>query len=259
MNLANLAFVSALGATTPALPVTQPQALTAPAPTTDAPVPVEEPLARDTRRGTLFHPSRLPLGRFRLGVGGLFDAIDPQAIYGFELRFPHVTVDARYGLGKGFSLTGHLDTILVINEVTVGGGWSQYFGPWSIELGLEAGLFAGTLSEFGFDSTYLAPMYVPRVVAGHSWKDIALSLSLDSMFTFTQTVRVGDLTENVGGGNSFLGARAMFMVENTLPRGGAWYYGVGAMLTRSYYQVWILLPDSPELLGYARVVAGYEF
>ncbi|HEY3497536.1 MAG TPA: hypothetical protein VGK73_22720 [Polyangiaceae bacterium] len=261
MYLANLAFVSALGATAPALapPASHPQAAPGDVATLDQPVAAEEALARDTRRGTLFHPSRPPLGRFRLGVGGLFDAIDPQAIYGFELRFPHLTIDSRYGLGNGFSLTGHLDTILVINEVTVGGGWAQYYGPWSIEVGLEAGLFVGTLNEFGFDSTYLAPMYVPRVVAGHSWKDIAISLSLDSMFTFTQTVRVGEITENVGGGNSFLGARAMFMVENTLPRGGVWYYGVGAMLTRSYYQVWILLPDSPELLGYARVLAGYEF
>lgn len=201
----------------------------------------------------------MPLGRFRLGVGGLYDALDPQAVAGFEVRFPHIALDARFGLGKGFSLTGHFDTILVINEITAGGAWAQYFGPWSLELGMEAGVFVGTLNEFGFDSSYVAPLYVPRIVGGHSWKDIALSLSLDSMFTFTQVLNVGDLSESVGGGNSFLGARLTLMVENTLRRGGSWYYGVGAMLTRSYYQVWILLPDSPELLGYARVLAGYEF
>jgi hypothetical protein len=102
-------------------------------------------------------------------------------------------------------------------------------------------------------------MFVPRVVGGHSWKDIALSLSLDAMITYTQVVSVGDISETVGGGDPFLGARATLMVENTLSRGGIWYYGVGAMLTKSYYQVWVLLPDSPELLGYARVLAGYEF
>jgi hypothetical protein len=233
--------------------------LAADAPVAEAAPQSDEPLARDHCRGTIFHPSRQELGTFRLGVGALYDAIDPDAMFGFEFRFPHVSADARFGLGKGFSLTGHFDTVLVINELTAGAGWSQYFGPWSLEVGLEAGLFFGTLNEFGFSASYLAPMYVPRIVGGHSWKDIALSLSLDAMMTFTQVVTVGDVTEQVGDNVSFLGARATLTVENKMERGGIWYYGVAAMATKSYYQVWILLPDSPETLAYVRLLAGYEF
>jgi hypothetical protein len=254
--LANLLVVSALGAPATALPA--PSALPPPV-AEQAPLALDEPLARDHSRGTVFHPARQAPGTFRLALGALYDAIDPQAMYGFELRMPHLAVDARYGLGSGFSLTGHADTILVINELTVGAGWAQYWGPWSLELGLEAGVFYGTLNEFGFSASYVAPMYVPRVVAGHSWKDLALSLSLDAMMTFTQVVTVGDMSERVGNNVSFLGARATLAVENKLERGGIWYYGIGAMFTKSYYQVWILLPDSPEVLAYARVMAGYEF
>jgi hypothetical protein len=254
-------LVSALGAPAAALPAAQtlpPAPALAPG-AEQAPLTLDEPLARDHCRGTLFHPSRQAPGVLRLGLGILFDAVDPQAMYGFELRVPHVALDARYGLGSGFSLTGHLDTVLVMNELTAGAGWSQYWGPWSLELGLEAGVYYGTLNEFGFKASYTAPMYVPRVVAGHSWKDLALALSVDAMMTFTQVVTVGDITERVGNDSSFLGARATLTVENKLERGGVWYYGIAAMFTKSYYQVWILLPDSPEVLAYARVMAGYEF
>jgi hypothetical protein len=51
----------------------------------------------------------------------------------------------------------------------------------------------------------------------------------------------------------------MLYVENVLPEGAVWYFGLGLLTTRAYYALWLLFPDSPALFTYPRIAGGYEF
>lgn len=212
-----------------------------------------------TTRGFAFHPSAQPYNSFRLALGGLYDAVDPQVMYGYRLRIPQFTVDGRYGLGAGWSLKGHLNTILIINELLVGGSYSWHWQRWSLEAAASVGLYVGKLGHFGFDAVLIAPQYRPELTIGYDLGDVALSLRGSLLLMGPERVRIGEVWGGLDNSNPFVGHSETLYVENALASGSLWYFGLGLMTTRAYYALWLLFPDTPGLYTYPRLVAGYEF
>jgi len=210
-------------------------------------------------RGLAFFPSTPRLHGFRFALGGYYDAIDPQVMYGFNLRVPQISLDARYGLGRGFSLKGHFNSMLVVNELLLGGSYAHRVDRWSFEVSASAGIYLGKLAQFGFDAVLLAPEYRPELSIGYNFGEIAVSFRETLLLMGSERVRVGDVWGGLDNSALFVGHSEMVFVENTTNTDGVWYFGVGAMTTRAYYALWVLFPDSPSLFTYPRVVAGYEF
>ena len=210
-------------------------------------------------RGFSFYPSTPPFKAFRLGLGISYDAIDPQVVYGFNVRVPQITVDARYGLGKGWSLKGHLNSVWVVNELLLGGSFAFNAAPFSLEATASVGLYLGQLGSFSFDANMLSPEYRPELSLGYAFGNVALSLRGSLILMGPTTARVGDVWGGLDNAKVFAGHGEMLLVENALRSGSVWYFGLGLLTTRAYYQVWLLFPDSPSLYTYARAVAGYEF
>lgn len=220
----------------------------------------ESAVARQaTGRGFAFHPSTPPLHAFRFALGGYWDAIDPQVMYGYDLRLPQVSADARYGLGKGFSLGGHFNSMFVLSELTVGGRFAHRADRWSFEGALSVGVYVGKLAQFGFDALLIAPEYKPEVTVGWDLGSIALSLRGTVILMGPERARVGEVWGGFDNSNAFVGHSEMLYVENTTSTDSIWYFGLGAMTSRAYYALWVLFPDSPALFTYPRIVAGYEF
>jgi len=220
----------------------------------------ESAVARQaTGRGFAFHPSTPPLHAFRFALGGYWDAIDPQVMYGYNVRLPQVSLDARYGLGKGFSLGGHLNSMFVLNELTVGGRFAHRADRWSFEGALNVGVYIGKLAQFGFDALLIAPEYKPEVTVGWDLGSIALSLRGSVILMGPERARVGEVWGGFDNSNAFVGHSEMLYVENTTSSDSIWYFGAGAVTSRAYYALWLLFPDSPALFTYPRIVAGYEF
>lgn len=210
-------------------------------------------------RGLAFYPSTPRLHGFRFALGGYYDAIDPQVMYGFNLRAPQISFDARYGLGRGFSLAAHFNSMLVINELLVGGSYARSFDRWSFGVTASAGIYVGKLAQFGFDAVLFAPEYRPEVSIGHDFGEIAVSFRGTLLLMGSERVRVGDVWGGLDNSAFFVGHSEMVFVENTTSTDEVWYFGAGAMTTRAYYALWLLFPDSPSLFTYPRIVAGYEF
>jgi hypothetical protein len=222
--------------------------------------PAQSSVARQAvGRGFAYHPSTPPLHAFRLALGGYWDAIDPQVMYGYPLRFPQVSLDARYGLGKGFSLGGHFNSMFVVSELTLGGRYARRFDNWSVEGALNVGVYLGKLAQFGFDALLVAPEYKPELTFGWDLGSIAISLRGTLILMGPERARVGDVWGGLDNSNAFVGHSEMVFVENTTSTDSIWYFGLGAMTTRAYYAMWLLFPDSPALFTYPRIVAGYEF
>jgi hypothetical protein len=196
---------------------------------------------------------------FRFAIGAFYDAVDPAVMYGLELRLPQFTADARFGLGGGWSIKGHLNTMFVTNELLFGVSRAWEMGRWSIEGSLSAGLYYGKLAQFAFDAQLFAAEYRPEITVGYNLGSVALSLRGSLLLMGPEQVRIGELWGGLDNANFFVGHSEMLYVENTTQAHGIWYFGIGSMTTRAYYQLWLLFPDSPSLYTYPRVVAGYEF
>jgi len=211
------------------------------------------------RRGFAYYPSAPTPGAFRLAIGAYYDAIDPAVMYGMNFRLPQFSMDARWGLGDGWSLKGHLNTMFVTNELLFGGSYAQHLGRWSWEATLSAGIFVGKLGQFGFDALLLSPEYRPEVALGYDMGGIALSFRGSLLLMGPERVKVGEVWGGLDNSSLFVGHSEMVYVENTTDDDSIWYFGAGVMTTRAYYALWVLFPDSPSLYTYPRLVAGYEF
>ena len=225
-------------------------------------LPLGNTLVRDveTARGFVFHPSTPPVNAFRFGVGGLYDAIDPQVMYGIQVRVPQLALDARYGLGAGWSLKGHLNSMFITNELLIGPSFAGRAGRWSFEGAASVGVYYGKLAQLAFDVALISPQYRPELAVGYDLGKIALTVRGSLLLMGPERARVGEIWGGLDNSNLFVGHSEMIYVENpTSSSGGVWYFGLGAMTTRAYYQFWLLFPDSPALFTYARTVAGYEF
>jgi hypothetical protein len=170
-----------------------------------------------------------------------------------------VSVDARFGVGDGWSLKGHFNSMFITTELLLGASYAGHFGKWSLEGTFTAGVYMGKLGQAGFDVVLLSPEYRPELALGYELGTVALTLRGSVMLMGPETVRVGDTWGGLDNSNAFVGHSEMLFVENTTKSNGVWYFGVGSMTTRAYYAMWLLFPDSPALFTYPRVVAGYEF
>jgi hypothetical protein len=212
------------------------------------------------KKGFTFFPSVQDPGAFRFTLGAYYDAIDPSVVYGFNVRVPQISLDARYGLGSGWSLKGHFNSMLITTELLLGASYAWHpAGKWSLEATFTAGAYLGKLGSAGFDVVLLSPEYRPEVALGYELGTVALTLRGSVMLMGPETLRVGDTWGGLDNSNAFVGHSEMLFVENTTSANGVWYFGAGAMTTRAYYAMWLLFPDSPALFTYPRVVAGYEF
>jgi hypothetical protein len=220
----------------------------------------ETPVMRQqSDRGFLFFPSRRQLYAFRWGLGAFYDAIDPQVMYGYVVRVPQVTVDGRYGLRGGWSLAGHLNSMLATTEILLGLGHTWTRERWSFEAMGSVGIYVGTLHEFAFDALLLSPQYRPEVAVGYDFGSIAVSLRASVILMGPISVDVGGVKGGLDNTSIFTGHSEMVYVENTTQGSGIWYFGAGVLTTRAYYAMWALFPDAPALFTYPRLTAGYAF
>jgi len=260
-SLAALASAAALGAhAEPAASIDY--STTAAPPVADTPASPEgtTPVRKQANgKGFVFFPSTTELGAFRFAIGAFYDAIDPAVMYGFNVRAPQLTLDARYGLGSGWAVKGHFNSMFVTTELLLGAGYAGRVGDWTLGGDMSVGIYVGQLAEFGFDATMLSPEYRPELTLGYDFGSIALSLRASLLLMGPERVRVGDVWGGLDNSNAFVGHSEMLYVENTTRSNGVWYFGLGAMTTRAYYALWLLFPDSPGLFTYPRIVAGYEF
>jgi hypothetical protein len=249
----------------------------APAPSAEPPAPSGDVLAPEPQgrltvervaksRGFLFYPSTPNAPAFRFALGATYDAIDPAVLYGVSFRFPQLTLDAIGWLGNGWSLKGHLNTMIVLNELLFGVGYSCNAGPFSLELDASVGVYLGSVGAIvgssglaGFNALFVAPEYRPELTLGYDFGKLAVSLRGSLLLMGPSRARVGDTWGGFDNDHLFAGHSEMLYVENTTKGRSVWYFGAGAMTTRAYYALWVLFPDSPALYTYPRIVVGYEY
>lgn len=211
-------------------------------------------------RDSIFDAGRGTHGDTTIAIGGLVDALDPRAAAGASLRVPQFTMDARFGLGSGWSAVAHLNTILAINELDVGASWAfPIFGKLRGLAQFQTGVFVGMLGSFGFESSIIAPQFRPLVGLSLPAGSMRWSLRGEILFAGPYLATLGDASETLATPPPIANWNIGLIMENLMQNNRLWYAGLVMMGSTASYQNWLLFPDTARYDYYPRVLVGYEF
>src|SRR5262249_11148235 len=148
---------------------------------------IEAEAGADPEAGLLFYPSGPGKNQGRWSVGGVWQ-IAPMFFGSY-----------RRGLGSGFSVDARVQTIIVYNQLGVGGAWATQWGPFSLGVTLHVDGFFGTLGKAlvattQFDSVGWGILIGPGAFAGiQLTNDSWLTLKYEAYLSPYQASKLGDL------------------------------------------------------------------
>jgi hypothetical protein len=225
-----------------------------------APTPSRErPAWAYPERGLTFFPDGPGPGKERWSVGGIWQIA------------PMFTATYMRGLGAGFSVDARLQTIILFNQLNVGGQWAFQAGPISLGVMAHVGGFFGTLGKLfvatsEFDAIGWGIQLIPGAQAGiqiakNSW----LTLQYEAYLSLYQATKLGTLTVSPDAA-SYAGFAVSLVMEYSPKKEGVIYYGVALFNTAANYPIWFNVETrgssetfASQRIWYVGLLAGYEF
>jgi hypothetical protein len=251
----------ALLATTQAARAAEPDQPTAAGSSSSPALVAEEPTADESypRRGLSFYPAGPGKDQHRWSIGGLWQIA------------PMFTASYERGLGAGFSVDAAVQTIVVYNQLGIGGQWAAQVGPFSLGVMAHLNAFFGVLGKAfiattQFDSTGWGLLFDPGLKAGLKLtRDSWLTFQVEQYYSLYQWQKLGTLTLSPNAA-SYAGLGMSLIVEYAPRHEGVIYYGASLYNTATNYPIWMNVEATPESepfssqkIWYLGVLAGYEF
>jgi len=222
--------------------------------------PWETPAWAYPDRGLTFFPDGPGKGKDRWAVGGLWQLA------------PMFTANYTRGVGAGFTLDARLQTIIVYNQLGVGGQWAFRTGPFSIGLMAHVNGYFGVLGKLfvattSFNTTGWGVLVDPGARIGlQVSKDSWLTLQYETYINVYQAVNLGGLVlspQSVSYDGFGLSAIVEYAPNKSA---GVIYYGVSLYNTATNYPIFFNVEATPTSesfnnakIWYLGVLAGYEF
>ncbi|HET9598363.1 MAG TPA: hypothetical protein VFP65_22435, partial [Anaeromyxobacteraceae bacterium] len=210
-------------------------------------------------RALTFFPGGADEGRGHWTAGGVWQIA------------PMFTASYARGLGDGFSADARLQTVVIYNQLGIGGQWAAQVGPFSVAPMLHLDGFFGTLGKLfvqtsEFDSVGWGLLLDPGIRVGmRVARDAWLTLQVESYLSLYQAAKLGDLVLSPDS-RTWEGVGASLIVEYATRSAGVVYYGVSLYDTRANYPLWFNVEStgssesvSPKKILYLGLLAGYEF
>ncbi len=219
----------------------------------------ETPAWAYPERGLTFFPDGPGKGQDRWSVGGIW------------MIAPMFTANYLRGLGSGFSVGADLQTIILFNQLNLGGEWAFQAGPFSFGVTGKVGAYFGALGKAfvettSFDSSGWGILVLPGAKAGlQVAKDAWLTLQYEAYVSLYQSVNLGGMTLSPQSAK-YSGFGLSAIVEWSPSKTGVIYYGATVYNTAANYPMFFNVEATPSsesfnnnLIWYLGVLAGYEF
>jgi hypothetical protein len=211
-------------------------------------------------RGLTFFPDGPGKGNDRWAVGAIWQ-IAPM----FTANYTRV-------LGSGFSVDARLQTIILYNQLGVGGEWAFRAGIFSFGVMAHVNGYFGALGKAviattSFNTTGWGVLIDPGAKVGlQVSKDSWLTLQYEAYLSVYQAVNLGGLVLSPNA-SSYAGFGLTAIVEYAPNKsGGVIYYGASIYNTASNYPIFFNVEATPSSetfnnskIWYLGVLAGYEF
>jgi len=211
-------------------------------------------------RDSIFDAGYGTRGGLAVAIGGVVDGLDPRAAAGASLRVPQFASAARFGLGRGWSVVAHLNTIVAINELDLGASFAfPLLGDLRGIVQFQAGVFVGMLGSFGFESLVVAPQFRPLVGVSLPKGNLRWSVRGEVIFSGPYFATLGDVSGTLATPPPVANWNVGLLLERLMENDRLWYAGLVLMASTASYQNWLLFPDTSRYDYYPRLLGGYEF
>jgi len=222
-------------------------------PAVQEPMPQQPALAL----GPLISPEGPGPFRWRLGLGLMLDVLPARVVDASPREYPHLALQFRYGLPRGFSADIKLNAVIVSNEVQIGVAWAHAVGPVVLAIHEHVAVWYSRIGSTGFDATGWGIMSYNGFSVGTAARGSWFALTGEAIFVHAQHVKFG--RAHVDRTNLHRGGFIFTLSVETPVRHGLILYGVSAIRADPDYQMWQSFSDNPYKQIYPRFFAGYAF
>lgn len=207
--------------------------------------------------GPLVHPQGPGAFRWRLGTGLMLDVLPARVVDASVREYPHLALQFRYGLPRGFSADVKLNAVIVSNELQVGGAWAFAAGPVVIAVQEHLAVWYSRIGSTGFDATSWGIMSYHGLSVGTAARGSWFALTGEVILVHDQQVHFGKA--HVDHADTHRAGFLLTLSVETPVRRGLIFYGVSAIRADPDYQMWQAFSDNPYKQVYPRFFAGYAF
>jgi len=194
----------------------------------------------DIRKSSFFLPQPLPKGRYDQSVSLLYVVV-PKDWTTQDITAPMISYAGKYSLPYGFNLQASLATLFISYRTTLGPFWNYSADHFHFGAGWQVVFNYGFLNQFGFTTIISGWEQQPSLLAGYSFKKMALTLRGDLYW-------INSIYEKQGGHtvpytNSFLnGGSLMLTLEQRLWKNRLMSFGVKLDHLRFHIIAWPAFP-----------------
>jgi hypothetical protein len=207
--------------------------------------------------GPLIHPEGPGAFRWRLGLGLMLDVLPARVVDASAREYPHLALQFRYGLPRGFSADLKLNVVVISDEVQMGGAWAHAVGPVVIAVQQHVAVWFSRIGSTGFDATGWGVMSFPGLSVGTAARGSWFALTGEVILVHSQHVYFG--RAQVDNTDTHRAGFLLTLSVETPVRRGLIFYGVSAIRADPDYQFWQAFSDNPYKQIYPRFFAGYAF
>lgn len=205
----------------------------------------------------VFYPIRKPYD-FGWSLGISITNV-PKDIVEEEInRFPFLDVHCVFPLPLHFALTGHLNTMILTNRVSMGLRWGYQIDKLALTLGNDFAFLYGFVTLEGFDNSINSWLFYPNINLGYDFGDFQFIAKAEMEYLTSQSTYAGDIavtdSRNRRNGYAFSG-----IIEQ--PFYGKQKLAIGLKISYSdfVYQAWPAFETFKRILITPEVFCAFTF
>ena len=192
----------------------------------------------DIGQESIYFPHQYQKSKLQYGLGFYFTKLPFDWVEN-ALEAPLIDLQLTLGLPAGFSLDGSLNTVVVSNEVTLGGRWNFIHRNFSFNLGYDLGYSLGMMNIAGFKNTGMMLTHYPNASIGFKTKTLAFTFKGEALIIAWGQMKTGeDLMSRTA--NFFDGMSGAIYMEQRIFRKKILVIGFKENYVKYYWPAWMV-------------------
>lgn len=190
-------------------------------------------------------------------VVGLSFSMPPREIVGEMVStVPMAELEVTYALPEGFSLHAAAASVYLINEVSVGGGYTAGGENLTVTVGGTMTWWYGIARMEGFNASARGSLIRPSVDLAYRHKECVAHLKADATMDAAQESSIGSASLNEKT-NRIVGASLAASLEHTFSRNVTILLGAKLNYARPGHETWMAFPATGKWMTYPTFSLGY--
>jgi hypothetical protein len=212
----------------------------------------------DVRKGSFFFPRPYEKEEFAHEFAVILAKLPEDQIEATSswIYSPLFIYKAKYGLGKGFNITGQANTNIISFLFDAGAQWNYSLNRFSFGVGSSINYWFGALHQFGFDSKVKSWSGRTDLFVGYASENFTVTIAGEINYIFGIKQKADDIITSDKGTN-FNGGSIAFLIEQPAWKDKFMTLGVKMNWVKLYWPAWAVFPSWDKYFFIPEVFVGF--